>query len=143
MNRNLEYMNSNLEYRAGDGNWIDFKIVNTGSEPIEVFNPGNYQPTEGWESSRESYQIAVLQSFQVLKMILKNSEGSELPQKTIATMADHITELPLVLKPEDELNIPIPVHEFYDLKSGESYFLEVTYGKEGSVFYERTQFKVD
>lgn len=136
-------MKSSLEYRTGDCNWVDLKIANTSGEPIEVFNPGNYPPIEGWEFSKESYQIAVLQSFQVLKMVLVNSEGCELIQKTVVAKAGHTTELPLELKPEDELNITIPLLEFYDLKSGESYSLDVAYGKAGSVVNARIQFKVD
>lgn len=136
-------MKTYLEYPVGDDNWVELRIVNTGGEPIEIHNPGNHPPVEGWESSRESYQIAVLQSFHVLKMVLQNSEGSELSQNTIATMADHIFGLPLVLDPEDELSIPIPVHEFYNLKSGESYLLEVRYGRADPFFNARIQFRVD
>lgn len=136
-------MKSSLSYRAGNGNWVDLKIVNTGDKPVQVFNPGNYPPTEGWEFSRQSYQIAVLQSFQVFKMALQNSAGAELPQKSVVTRADHMTKLPLALKPGDRLVIPIPLHEFYDLKSGETYSLQVSYGTKGSVQKASVQFKVE
>jgi hypothetical protein len=121
-------MRASIDVRCKDGVWADLRIVNDGHALARIHNPGDYLPTEGWQSSREAYRIAVLLSFHFLDMTVHSSDGSVLGRTGIATLADHIVGRPIELDPGAELHIAVPLHEFYDLEAGADYWLALTYG---------------
>ena len=126
---NAESLSTVLEIRKERGLWADLRIVNKGEKPIFIHNPGSYQPSEGWEFSREAYNAAVLLSFGFLRMRLSKEDGAVIDPDPVATLGDHIAQLPLELEPGIEVRIiSIPVHEFFALKGPLRYFMEVTYG---------------
>ena len=135
-------LNSTLQIRKEKGVWAELRIINKGEKPVLIHNPGNYQPTEGWEFSREAYNVAELLSFHFLEMKLFKADGTVVDPNPIATLADHIVQLPLELNPGTELRIiSIPLHEFYDLKRGLIYSFEVTYGDDNLKIYAKCQFE--
>jgi hypothetical protein len=134
-------LKTTIEVRSEKGLWADLRIINEGDRSILVHNPGNYRPTEGWEFSHEAYQVAALQSFHFLEMKLTIAGGMLVNPHQIATRANHVVGLPLELKPGAELKIPIPLHEFYDLKSGTTYSLELTYGDKDLKVSAQSQFQ--
>lgn len=114
----------------------------SGEEPILIHKPGNYEPADWWEVSREAYDVAALLSFHFLEMKLFTEDGALVETNPIRTRADHIVELPLDLKPGSELRIPIPLDEFYDLDSGLNYYaLELTYGDNNLTVSARSHFQ--
>lgn len=123
-----EELRTTIDIRHANGVWAELRIVNEGKQTVLIHNPGHYKPTEGWSSSRQAYDVAVLLSFHFLEMTLTGTDASPAQNTGIATRADHIAEPPLALKPSDALTISIPLHEFYELQRGVKYSLELTYG---------------
>jgi hypothetical protein len=132
---------STLDIRQENGLWADLRIVNTGEKTVFIHNPGDYRPTEGWEFSREAYNAAVLLSFHFLDMALTTKDGISVDQSGIATRANHDVEPPVELKPSDALTISIPLHEYYNLESGVTYSLELTYGDDQLRVRAKRQFQ--
>lgn len=130
-----------LELRREQAFWADLRLINKGERPILIHNPGHYQPTEPWGFTREAYDVAVLQSFHFLKMKLSREDGTVVEPRNVATRANHDVELPLELKPGAELKISIPLDEFYDLKSGIRYSIELSYGDDELRVSAKSQFQ--
>ena len=125
-------MKAVINIRCEDGIWADLRIINNEETVVRILNPGNYQPPERWEFSREAYRVAVLRSFHFLEMILRTKDGSVVAPADIYTLFDHEVELPVELEPGAELRISIPLHEFYDLKRNVDYSLALTYGDDSA-----------
>lgn len=121
-------MKTTIDISCESGVWAVMRIVNNGDTATRIHNPGNYQPTERWEFSREAYRVAVLRSFHFLEMTLRAKDGSVVAPAEIYTLVDHEVELPVELEPGAELLISVPLHEFYDLKRNVDYSLALTYG---------------
>jgi hypothetical protein len=121
-------MKATIDIRCEKGVWADLRISNNEQTAVRIHNPGNYRPTEGWELSREAYQVAALRSFHFLEMTLRTKDGSVVESADIYTIADHMVGLPVELEPGAELLISVPLHEFYDLKRKVDYSLALTYG---------------
>ena len=134
-------MKTTIDIRCENGVWADLRITNTGDTAVHIHNPGNYRPTEGWEFSREGYQVAALRSFHFLEMTLRTKDGSVVEPADISTFADHIVGLPVELEPGAELRISIPLHEFYDLKRNVDYSLALTYGDDSIRVSAATQIR--
>jgi hypothetical protein len=117
------------------------RITNDGDTAVRLHNPGDYRPTEGWEFSREAYRVAVLRSFHFLEMILRTQDGSVVEPAGIATLADHVVGLPVELDPGAELQVPVPLHEFYDLERDAEYSLRMTYGDDRAKLSAETRFR--
>lgn len=139
--KNEKALNTTIELRKEQGFWANLRITNRGEKPIFIHKPGSYQPTEGWEFSIEAYNVAVLLSFHFLEMKLFSADGALVDPNSVRTLADHIVELPLELKSGAELRKLIPLHEFYDLKSGLNYLLELTYGDNDLRVHAESQFQ--
>jgi hypothetical protein len=129
-----------IDVECQDGVRAVLRITNDGDTALLLHNPGNYRPTEHWEFSREAYQVAVLRSFHVLEMTLRTDDEAVVEPTNIATRVDHIVGLPVELKPGADLDLGIPLHEFYDLKRETSYSLELTYGDDRARFSAATRF---
>ena len=121
-------MKATIDISCESDFWAVMRIVNDGDMVARIHNPGDYRPTEHWESSREAYRVAVLRSFHFLEMILRTKDGSVVVPADIHTLVDHEVGLPVELEPGAELRISIPLHEFYDLKRNVDYSLTLTYG---------------
>jgi hypothetical protein len=134
-------LRSTLEIRHENGLWADLRIVNEGRKTALIHNPGDYRPTEGWNFSREAYNVAVLLSFHFLDMALTREDGNPIDSRGIATRADHDTGPPVKLKPHDALTISIPLHEYYNLESGVTYSLDLTYGDDELRVHDQRQFQ--
>jgi hypothetical protein len=134
-------MKATIDVRCENGVWANLRIVNDGATAVRIHNPGNYRPTERWEFSREAYRVAVLRSFHFLEMVLRTQDGSVVEPAGIATLADHIVGLPVELDAGAELQIPVPVHEFYDLTRNTDYSLELTYGDDDAKVSAVTAFR--
>jgi|SRR5215471_625148 len=135
-------LRTSLNIRQENGLWADLRIVNDREKAVFIHNPGDYRPTEGWESSREAYNVAVLLSFHFLEMTLTREDGIPVNSCGIATRADHIGEPPVALKPHDVLTISVPLHEYYDLVGGVQYSLELTYRDDKLRVHPKSQFFV-
>ena len=125
-------MKATIDIRCENGVWADLRITNNDDMPVRIHNPGNYQPTEGWEFSREAYQVAALRSFHFLEMTLRTKNGSVVEPADISTLADHMVGLPVELQPGGELLIRVPLHELYDLERNVDYSLALTYGDDSA-----------
>ena len=134
-------LHSTLDIRHENGLWADLRIVNDGETTVSIHNPGDYRPTEGWDSSREAYNVAVLLSFHFLEMVLKREDGIPAVPRGIATRANHTVDPPIDLKPNDALTISIPLHEYYKLESGVIYSLALTYGDDKLRIHAKRQFQ--
>jgi hypothetical protein len=132
-------MKTTIEISCESGIWAVMRIANNESAAVSIHNPGDYRPTEGWEFSREAYQVAVLRSFHFLEMTLRRKDESVVEPADVATLADHLVGLPVKLEPGAELKIRIPLHEFYDLKGNEDYSLALTYGDDSGRFSAATE----
>ncbi len=121
-------MKATIAVRYENGVWADLRITNNDDVTVSIHNPGNYRPTEGWEFSREAYQVAVLRSLHFLDMALRTKNGSVVEPADISTLADHMVGLPVELEPGAELLISVPLHELYDLEPNVDYSLALTYG---------------
>lgn len=133
-------MAATIEVRREDCVWAALRIRNAGEAPLRIHNPGNDRPTEGWQFSTEAYQVAVLRSFHFLEMTLRTQDGSVVEPAGVATRADHEVGLPVELEPDAELQIRIPLHEFYDLKPNTRYSLALSYGDDLGRVSATTQF---
>jgi len=125
-------MKATIDIRCENGVWADLRITNDDDIPARIHNPGDYQPMEGWEFSREAYQVAALRSFHFLEMTLRTKNGSVVEPANISTRADHMVGLPVELQPGGELRIRVPLHEFYDLERNMDYSLALTYGDDSA-----------
>ena len=134
-------MKARIDVRCENGVWADLRITNNGDSAVRIHNPGDYRPTEGWKFSTEAYRVAVLRSFHFLEMTLRAHDGSVVETTGIATLADHLVGLPVELEPGAELQIPVPVHEFYDLKRDVDYSLALTYGDDDAKLSAVTRFR--
>jgi len=132
-------MKAAVDIRCENGIWAELRIVNDGDKAACIHNPGDYPPSQGWEFSREAYRIAVLRSFHFLEMTLRTKDGIVVEPVGIATRANHEVDLPVELEPGAELRISVPLHEFYDLKSNEDYWLALTYGDDSARVSAATQ----
>jgi hypothetical protein len=132
-------MKTTIDIRCQNGVWADLRITNNGDTTVSVHNPGNYRPIEGWEFSREAYQVAALRSFHFLEMTLRAKDGSVVKPADIFTRADHLVGLPVELEPGAELLISVPLHEFYDLERNVDYSLALTYGDDSARVSAATQ----
>ena len=132
---------STLDIRHENGLWADLHIVNEGKKTVLIHNPGHYKPTEGWGSSRQAYDAAVMLSFHFLEMALTREDGIPVDSTGIATRANHIEEPPVALKPSDALTISIPLQEFYHLERDVKYSLELTYGDNNLKVHAKSQFQ--
>lgn len=123
-------LHAKLQFRSSEEYWADLTIINNQREQVKVIKPDNFTPFDGWKHSHEAYQIATLQSFHILKITLVDENNTLLSQKTgLSTPLDHAV-LYIDFSPGQELNLPIPLHEYYDLEFGKSYTLSVQYGRE-------------
>ncbi|HVP56114.1 MAG TPA: hypothetical protein VMU45_14085 [Candidatus Eisenbacteria bacterium] len=134
-------LRTTLSIRQENGLWAVLRIVNNSEIPVFIHNPGDYRPTEGWEFSREAYNVAVLLSFHFLDMTLTTEDGIPVEQRGIATRANHDVEPPVKLMPHNALTISIPLHEYYNLVSGVTYSLELTYGDNKLRVHDKRQFE--
>jgi hypothetical protein len=135
-------MKATIDIRCENGVWGELRITNDGDKAARITNPGDYRPTQGWEFSREAYQIAVLRSFHFLEMTVRAEDGSVVePSDDIVTRADHLVGLPVELEPGAELRINVPLHEFYDLKRNVDYSLALTYGDDSISVSASTQIR--
>jgi hypothetical protein len=134
-------MRATVEVGCQHGVWADLRIVNDTAQVVRVRNPGDHRPTEGWEHSREAYNVAVLRSFHALEMTLTTEGGSVVEPAAIATRADHLVGLPVALEPGADLRIRIPLHEFYELRPGTDYSLALVYGDVGGRVSATTRFR--
>lgn len=121
-------MEVTIGIRREHGIWADLRIANRGDDVVRIHNPGNPRLSEGWEYSPEAYRVALLRSFDFLRMTLRANDGSVIEPLPIFTRADPVVGLPLTLDPGAELVLPVPLHEFYDLQPGAEYSLALTYG---------------
>jgi len=133
---------SSVTIQNKNGIMVDFKMINQKDHPVKVYQPGDFQPTTGWEYSYEAYQVAVLQSFHILKMTVIDENNKELNQNAIMTLADHVFRN-IDINKGQVLNLAIPLHEFYNLEKGTEYTLTVQYGRDKIDAYVETMFKVD
>jgi len=134
-------MKAAIDIRCGNGVWADLRIINNEDTVVRILNPGNYQPTERWEYSRDAYRVAVLRSFHFLEMNLRTQNGSVVEPAPISTRAGHLVGLPVPLEPGAELVISIPLHEFYRLERGLDYSLSLTYGDASAKVSAATQMR--
>jgi hypothetical protein len=125
-------MKATIDISCEGGVWAVMRIVNDADAAARIHNPGDYQPTERWEFSREAYLVAVLRSFHFLEMILRRKDRSVVAPADIFTRVNHEVGLPVKLEPGAELRIRIPLHEFYDLKRNVDYSLSLTYGDDSA-----------
>ena len=132
-------MRAGIRIRHEHGLWADLRVTNDGDSVAPIHNPGDYRPTEGWEYSREAYQVAALRSFHFLEMTLRAEDGSVVEPAAITTRADHLSGLPIKLAPGAELLIRIPLHEFYALQPGRDYLLAASYGDDSGRVSAATQ----
>jgi hypothetical protein len=128
-----------IDIRCENGVWADLRITNNEDTTVSIHNPGNYRPTEGWEFSREAYQVAALRSFHFLDMTLRTKNGSVVEPADVSTLVDHMVGLPIKLEPGAELLIRVPLHEFYDLDRNADYSLALTYGDDSGRVTAATQ----
>ena len=133
-------VHATLIVNNGNAAWAELQIVNHGDEPLSIHNPGSFRPTEGWEYSLAAYNIAVLLSFHFLSLNLLTAQGDTVKRNPIIARADHLVPLPLELQPESALTIRIPLHEFFDLKRGTDYLLQVAYGDHDQKVRAETNF---
>ncbi len=133
---------SNLVIRSKDGIWADFKMINQTEQVVSTFEPNNFQSFSGWAYSHEAYQVAVLQSFHMLKITVFTEKNKKLEQNRISTLVDHLFRK-IDLQPTQELSLAIPLHEYYNLEKGMEYTLVVQYGRDTIVAYAKTKFKVE
>lgn len=141
--RNMDTaLSSNLTIRSKDGIWANIKMVNQTDHVVSVLEPNNFQPFSGWAYSNEAYQVAVLQSFHILKMTIFTKKNKKLEQNTISTLADHLFSK-VNLQPTQELSLTIPLHEYYNLEKGVEYTLVIQYGRDTIEAYAKTKFKVE
>jgi len=135
-------LNATLQIRRQEGLWADLRIVNQEKEAVEIFQPGNFPPHTSWEYSYEAYQVAALQSFHILRMTVFDAAKEEQSQQDLATLADHAFRR-IGLEPGQELNLSIPLHEFYILDGGAGYTIVIQYGRDPVIAHIETTFEVD
>jgi hypothetical protein len=132
-------MRTAIDIRCDDGVWADLRITNEEDVPVRIQNPGDYRPTEGWEYSREAYQVSALRSLRLLEMTLRAADGSVIEPAEISTLADHLVGLPIALEPGAELLIRVPLHEYYPVERDTDYSLTLMYGDAGNRVSAATQ----
>lgn len=115
--------------RVGEPIRITLTITNTTSTQVTIINPDvGTPPTEsGWQFSSETYQIAVLISFQIIEMALTRA-GVALPLRLPNPWVTPILMPPLNLAPGASFALHMYLNDFFDLDQPDRYQLSVRYG---------------
>jgi len=123
---------------------VILRITNQGDEKVTLLNPdmGVPSPDMNWPFSKEVYQAAMLISFGYLAMSVTDVAGKELPQEPIQTWATPVLQPPCELGPGDSIELTIPLGSFYQLASGTTYLVALTYGDHNLKVSARTSVPV-
>ena len=134
-------MRAAIDIRDDGGTWADLQIINDGPTTTPIHNPGDPEPTDRWEHSRDAYRVAMLRSFGFLSITVRTEDGGVVEPAAITTRANHLVGLPVELAPGDRLRISVPLHELYSLESGAEYSLAMTYGDDDLRLSAETRFR--
>lgn len=110
--------------------WITFTVSNTTPAPVAVVNPdvGTPDAGSGWPFSHETYQIAVLASFDLIELRLLTDDGTAVRATMPNAWATPILLPPHTLAPGESFALRIDLSECFDLRQAGRYQLWVRYG---------------
>lgn len=134
-------MKTTISVRCDGGVWATLSVVNDGNAPALVHNPRVARPTAGWQHSPEAFAVAVLRSFDILALDVRDSNGTAVASRDVVTLANHVAGVPIELKPGAAMELPVPLHELYHLTPGTDYSVAMTYGDEQAKVSAATSFR--
>lgn len=109
---------------------VVLRLANTNDAPVEVPNPdlGVPSPASGWPHSVAAYRAALLMSFGLLSVAVRDQHGDEVEERPVSTWSTPLLRPDLVLAPGDALDVVIPLGPLFTLEPGRRYRVTVAYG---------------
>jgi hypothetical protein len=109
--------------------WVRMTITNDSDEEIEVVNPEVGVPPSDleWRASDQAYQVALLMSFGLLKITLKDTDGELVESNGLMPWVTPILGK-RALQPHDNLVLDFDLNELFSIDSPGRSSLQVRYG---------------
>lgn len=117
---------------AGEPIWLRLTITNVADQAALIINPdvGVPPPDLKWTASNEAYRIAVLMSFGLIQMTLKDADGVLVDSKGLMPWVTPILGT-RALPPHDSVALDFDLNELFGANAPGLYSLRVRYGQEG------------
>ena len=109
--------------------WVSATITNNSDQEQVIVNPEvGVPPLElDWKASNQAYRIAVLMSFGLIKITLRDAENQLVESKGLMPWVTPILGK-RVLQPHDNLVIDFDLNELFVIDSAGLYSLSFRYG---------------
>ncbi len=116
----------------GEAVWVTFTIKNATSSAVTITNPAVGNPPEelNWPFSSEIYQMALLQSFQLLSITVVAQSGDALPNCGPQPWITPIRPAPLRLALGESITLRLNLADFFEFKQAGQYHVQIAYGDE-------------
>jgi len=113
----------------GEPIWVRMTITNGSAQEVVIVNPevGVPPPYLDWIASDKAYQIAVLMSFGVVKITLKNADGQLVESKGLMPWVTPILGK-RALQPQDSLVLDFDLSELFSIHLAGLYSVQMHYG---------------
>jgi len=127
-------LTASLELRAdrpvlGDPIWVRMIMVNGFDRDVVIVNPdvGVPPPELDWKASIEAYQISVLMSFGLTRILLKDADGRLVESKGLMPWVTPILGK-RTLQPHDKLVLNFDLNELFVIDLAGLYNVWLRYG---------------
>src|SRR5207248_727871 len=113
----------------GEPIWVRMTITNGSDQAFIIVNPevGAPPPNLEWKASDQAYQVALLMSFGLLKVTLKDTDGELVESKGLMPWVTPILGK-LALQPHDIVALDFDLNELFSIESPGRASLQVRYG---------------
>ena len=117
----------------GEPIWVRMTITNGSDQGFIIVNPEVGAPPSDleWRASDQAYQVALLMSFGLLKMTLKDTDGELVESKGLMPWVTPILGK-RTLQPHDILVLDFDLNELFSIDSPGRSSLEVRYGDDAA-----------
>jgi hypothetical protein len=120
---------------------VKFTVINQTNSPVSIVNPYvGMPPAEmNWAFSNETYQIAVLLSFHLMKISIVDFSGKELAMTGPNSWVTPILLPRLELASGDSFTVQINLADHFELQHTGRYDVTIEYGDEHAFAHANTQ----
>lgn len=117
----------------GEPIWVHMTITNGSNQEVVIVNPevGLPPPDLDWRASDQAYQIAVLMSFGLIKITLKDTDGQLVESKGLVPWVTP-TLGKRTLRPHDNLAFDFDLNELFSIDLARLYNVQVRYGDDAA-----------
>lgn len=113
----------------GEPIWVSMTITNDSDQELVIVNPEvGIPPLElDWKASHQAYQIAILMSFGLIKITLRDADDQLVESKGLMPWVTPVLGKRM-LRPHDNLVIDFDLNELFVIDSAGLYHLSLRYG---------------